>query len=105
MLDDGFDPLIWPSALLLNAVALPAGNWVEVWGYILRSVEGNVNNRITPVEASSDWRISVCFSIKSLVGESYSGLDYLYSLSKKNKYKYVIDLLSHLLVVTEYVFE
>jgi len=24
MLDDGSDPLVWPSALLLNVVALPA---------------------------------------------------------------------------------
>ena len=26
MLDDGFDPLVWPSALLLNVVALSEGN-------------------------------------------------------------------------------
>ena len=38
MLDNGSNPLIWPTALLLNIVALPASNWREIWGYSSRSL-------------------------------------------------------------------
>jgi len=49
VLDDGSNPLFWPSALLLNVIALPASNMGEVWGYSPGFMEGGVNNRIAPV--------------------------------------------------------
>jgi len=52
---------------------IPRDLWKEAWtiGSCLRKV-------------SLDWQIFVCFSIKNLVGKSSSGLNYMYSLSKKS---------------------